>query len=179
MTVAAAAEAHGDFARDRAHGSAWDAKQADLLDVSGVPEAVLLFGKLLRAAARAEDHADLALLVERHRVVVEAGVFQCFVGSGHGQRHYARYVLALARIDPGELVEFRNFSGNVHGQAAGIEARNAFDARSAFKHGARERILADAVRADHAHSGDDDASHGRTSSDGPSRPMRCNAKYMG
>jgi hypothetical protein len=88
-------------------------------------------------------------------------------------------VLALARIDPSEFVEFRDFPGNVHRQAAGIETRNALDARSAFEHGARKGILADAVGADHAHSGDDDASHGRTSSDGPSRPMRCNAKYMG
>src|SRR4029077_4594870 len=179
VAVAAAAEAHRDFARDRAHGAAGNAEQADLLDVSRVPKPVLLFGKFLRATARSQNHAYLALLVERHRRVVESGIFQSLVGSGHGERHYSRYMLALARVDPGEFIEFRNLSGNVYRQAAGIKTRNTLDARSALKHGARERILADAVGADYAHSGNDDASHERTSSDGDSGPMRCNAKCMG
>src|SRR5580700_9118628 len=56
MTVASKAEAHTDFAGDRAHGSARNAEEADLLDVSGMPEPVLFFGEFLCATACAKDH---------------------------------------------------------------------------------------------------------------------------
>ena len=83
VAVAAKAEAHADFAGDRAHGAAGDAEQADLLDVSAVPEPVLLFGKFLRAAAGAENHADLALFVHRHGGGIEARVLDGFGRGGH------------------------------------------------------------------------------------------------
>src|SRR5438445_13604472 len=57
VAVPSKSEAHTDFTRDRAHGSARNAEQADLLDMPGMPEPVLFLGELLRAAARAQDYA--------------------------------------------------------------------------------------------------------------------------
>src|ERR1700731_3751767 len=58
VAIAAEPKTHLDFARHRAHGPAGNAEQTDLLDVSGMPEAVLLFGEFLRPSARADDNAD-------------------------------------------------------------------------------------------------------------------------
>ena len=155
MAVAAKAKAHADFAGNGAHGAAGNAEQADLLDVSGMPEPVLFFGKFLRAAAGAEDHADFALLLHRTwRRGSSAGVLNGFGRGGNRQRHDARDMFALARVDPGQFVEFRNFAGNVHRQVGRIETRNAFDAGFARKNGAAKSFFAHAIRADDAHSGD-------------------------
>ena len=62
---AAQAEAHADFAGERAHGPAGNAEQAHVFHVAGEPQPHLLLGELLRAAARAQHHADLALLLQR------------------------------------------------------------------------------------------------------------------
>src|SRR5215470_13390919 len=101
MAVSAKAEAHGDFTRDRPHRPAGNAEKADLLNVPGVPQAVLLFGKLLGAAARAKDHADLALLRERHLHRIETRILQSLSRGCDCQRHDARHMLALTRIYPG------------------------------------------------------------------------------
>src|SRR5579872_283102 len=156
MAVAAEAEAHGDFARQRAHGATRNAEEAHLLDVSGVPKAVLLFGELLGSAAAAEDHADLALFVHGHCFGIEAGVANGFVRSGDGQGNDAGNVLALTRIDPGEFIEFGDFSGNVNWKSGSIEAGDPLDARLAGENGPAEGFFTDAVRTDDADSGDRD-----------------------
>ena len=122
-----------------------------------MPEPVLLLGKLLGAAPGTEDHADLALLVEGHGGIVEAGVLKSFGGGRDGERDDTRHVLAFARIDPGQFVELGNLACNMHGQAGGIEAGDALDPGFTSQHGMGEGIVADAIRADHAHPGDDDA----------------------
>src|SRR5579864_1319862 len=58
------AKAHADFAGERAGSAAGDGEQAYLLDLACVVEIVLMLGEVLRAAARAKNHANLALLVE-------------------------------------------------------------------------------------------------------------------
>ena len=52
MAVAAKSKSHADFAGNRTHRAAGDAEQAYLFDVPAMPQAVLFFGKFLRAAAR-------------------------------------------------------------------------------------------------------------------------------
>src|SRR5579863_1038004 len=78
VTVTAKAEAHGDFAGDRAHSSAGNAEQTHLFYVSGMPEPVLLLGEFLRSAAGAEDHANLAFFFHRHRSWIELGIANGF-----------------------------------------------------------------------------------------------------
>jgi hypothetical protein len=157
VAVSAKPETHRDFARNRAHGSARNAKQADLLDVSGVPETVLFLGKLLRASTRAENHADLALLREPHRGVVEPRIFERLGRGGDGQRHYAGNVLAFARIDPGEFLEIANLARDFHRQAAGVEATDPLDARFSCENRLGKGRVANAIGANDAHAGDDDA----------------------
>ena len=123
----------------------------------GEPQAHLLFGEFLRAAARAQHHADFALLLQRQLRGIHAGIAQRFGRRRQRQRHYARNMLALVRVHPGQLVEVLNFAGNLHGQLAGIEAADALHAADAVKHGAAERLVANTVGADRAHSRDDDA----------------------
>ena len=113
VAVAAKSEAHADFAGKRSHGAAGNAEQADLLDVSAMPEPVLLLGKFLRAAARAQNHADLALFFHRHGGGIEAGILDRFGRGGDSQRHYAGDVFAFARVHPGKFVKLRNFAGDV------------------------------------------------------------------
>src|SRR5215469_15996682 len=72
VAVSTETKAHGDFAGDRPHGSARNAEQADLLDMTGVPEPILLLRKLLRSPSGAENHTDLPLLFERHLRGIEA-----------------------------------------------------------------------------------------------------------
>src|ERR1700761_3120595 len=57
---AAQAETHGDFAGKRANSASRNGVDAALLLVAVVVEAVLLFGEILAAAARANDYADFA-----------------------------------------------------------------------------------------------------------------------
>ncbi len=64
----AESEPHGNFAGQRADGAGGNGVHAALLQVAGVVEAVLLFGEILAAAARAHHHADLPQFVARHGV---------------------------------------------------------------------------------------------------------------
>ncbi len=64
MAQAAEPEAHADLAGHGSHGAAGNGEDADLLDLALVVEMILLVGKIVGAAARAQRHADLALLVE-------------------------------------------------------------------------------------------------------------------
>ena len=117
----------------------------------------MLFRKLLGAAARAQNYTDLALLLQRHCCWVEAGIIQSLGRRGNRQRHNARHVLTLARVDPPRLIEFRDLSRDVYRQIGWIEARNSFDARFANKQRAAKGLFTNAVRTDYAQTGDDDA----------------------
>ena len=64
----AESEAHGDFAGQRADGGRGDDVHAALLLLAGIIQAVLFLGELQAAAARSDDHADLAQLLARQRV---------------------------------------------------------------------------------------------------------------
>ena len=66
-------------------------------------------------------------------------------------------MFALARVHPRQFVEFRNFPGHLHWQAGRIKTRNALYSGLARQNGAAESFFANAVGADHAHAGDDDA----------------------
>ena len=156
VAVAAKSKAHADFAGQRSHSAAGNAEQADLFYVSAVPEAVLLLGKFLRAAAGSQNHADLALLLHRHGGGIEAGILDGFGGCGNGQRHDAGDMLALARVHPRQFVKFGNFAGDMYRQGGRIEARDAFYAGFAGEKGAAKGFFAYAVGADDAHSSDDD-----------------------
>ena len=71
--------------------------------VAANPTDVLRFGKILRAAARAEHDADSRLSSMRHRFSIEAGIFQRFGRGADRQRHGARNVLAFYRVEPVKL----------------------------------------------------------------------------
>src|SRR5207249_9331523 len=60
MAQPAEAEPHGNFAGQRADGDGGYGVRATLLLMSGVIQAVLLFGEVLAAAARSDDYADAA-----------------------------------------------------------------------------------------------------------------------
>ena len=77
--------------------------------------------------------------------------------GGDRQRYDAGNVLALARIHPGEFVKLWNFAGDVYRQGGRIEARNALHTRLSCEKGQAEGFFANAIGADNAHSGDDDA----------------------
>ncbi len=65
-------------------------------------------------------------------------------------------MFAFARINPCELVEFGNLAADVNQQMRRIKAGDTLYARFASEHGAAECFLAYSIRADDAHSGDDD-----------------------
>src|SRR5580658_3937742 len=157
VAVPAKTEAHADLARNRAHSSAWNTEQADLLDVAGMPKPVLFFRELLRAATRPEDYADLAFFLHAHCGWIESGVLDSFARCGNGQGHHPGNMLALAGIDPGEFVELGNLARDVYRKVGRIKARNAFDAGFSRENGTAKGLLADAVGADHAHSSDNHA----------------------
>src|SRR5437867_5632335 len=70
-------------------------------------------------------------------------------------------MFTLARVDPCEFIEVLNLARDVHRQERRVKSRDSLHARRARKNGAAEGVLADAVRADHAHAGDDHAFHCR------------------
>ena len=116
MAVSAETKTHADFAGNRSHGSARNTKQADLFFLAAVPQAVHLLGKFLRSAAGAKNDSDLALLFNRHGSEIEAGIGHRFGGRGQAQRNNPRYMFALACVNPGELVELRDFAADVYKQ---------------------------------------------------------------
>jgi hypothetical protein len=65
-------------------------------------------------------------------------------------------VLALVPIDPGELVEVADLAGYLHGQRAGVEARNPFDSTLTRENCAAECVPANSVRTNDTHSRDYD-----------------------
>ena len=119
----AEAEAHGDFAGQRADGAGGNGVDAALLQVAGVVEPVLLFGEILAAAAGADNDADAAQFVARHGVRVQARVRHRLADARRGQRHGARNVRPVFDIHVEAFVEFiGDFARHLHGEARGVEA---------------------------------------------------------
>ena len=111
----------------------------------------------MRAAARADYDADLALGFHVHSGEVHARVVQGFGSRGDSQRNHASDVLALFSVDPFGFVEVVDLAGDLHRQVARVKTGDAFDAAFSRKNGAAKRFIADAVRAYTAHSSDDDS----------------------
>jgi len=65
---------------------------------------------------------------------------------------------AVFLIHPGELVEAGDLASDLDVEFTGIEAGDAADAAAAFEKTFSECRAANAIRADDAHAGDDDAS---------------------
>src|SRR5581483_6777452 len=64
-------------------------------------------------------------------------------------------VLALTCVYPSQLVEFGNLSRNLHGQIRNVIPGDAFNAAGAREDSSAKCFLADSIRADYAHPGDD------------------------
>ena len=85
------------------------------LIMAGVVEPVLLFGEILAAAAGADDHADAAQFVARHRVDVEPGIRQRLGDAGSRQRDGARNVRPVLDLHVLLLVELiGHLAGYLH-----------------------------------------------------------------
>jgi len=63
-------------------------------------------------------------------------------------------MLAFPSVDPGEFVEFGDFSSDVDGQRGWIPAGDQLNAGFTFEDGLRKGWLSDSIRADDAHSCD-------------------------
>src|SRR5262249_25682725 len=101
VAVSPKTEAHADFTGNRSHGSGWDTEEAHLLHVSRVPEAVFLLGKFLCAPTGAEDDADFAFRIHRHRWRVETRIANGLCRRSYGEGHDSRDMFALAGVHPG------------------------------------------------------------------------------
>src|SRR5580704_19389553 len=73
------AKAHGHFAGQRADSGGGNHIHAALLLQAGIIEPILLFGKLLTAAAGAQHDADFSQLVAIHPVWFKARIGQRFL----------------------------------------------------------------------------------------------------
>src|SRR5437588_10212905 len=66
-------------------------------------------------------------------------------------------MLALARINPGQFVKFRNLTRDLHRHGGAIEARDPFHPAFSLEAGAAESPFPKPIGADHTHAGDNDA----------------------
>src|SRR5919201_717767 len=151
---AAEPEAQADLTRLRTYRATGNAEEADLLRLPAVPQPVLLFREILRATTSTQHDADLPLFLHGHLLNREPGIFEGFCGSRNGHGHYARDVLALFGVNPGEFVKIFHFTCNVHGQMAGIETRDAAYAAFSGEHCTAECVSADAIGAYDPHTSD-------------------------
>ena len=146
VAEAAEAEAHRDFAGQRADGAGGDHVHAALPFLAGVIEAVLLLGKFLAASAGAQDDADLAELVARHAGGLDAGVGESFLHGGDSERRGAGDVRAVLGRDVILLAEAGHFSGHLDGIAGRVETGNAADAATPVAGGFPEGLPANTIR---------------------------------
>src|SRR5580704_10572054 len=144
-------EPHGDFTRQRADRRCRNRVDAALLLVPAVVQPVLLFGKLLRSAARADDHSDSPQLLARHRTRLDPRVRYRLARSRDRQRDCARYMLPLLRFHPGGFIEVRDLAGNLHLVVRRVEARDAPHPALPAPRRVPKNLPADAVRAHRAH----------------------------
>ena len=96
---------------------------------------VLLLGKLLRAAAGTDDHAEAAEFVEGEAAGSSPESASASLAAAMAKWKHARNVAALFLVHPGQFVEADDFACDLHVQFAGIEARDAADAAAAFEDG--------------------------------------------
>src|SRR5215469_15909452 len=155
MAHSAKAKAHADFAGERPHRAAGDSEQTYLLDFAFIPEAILLFGELLSATARAKNHANGALLLHRQPLRIDSRVGQGFTRSSDCQRDSARNMLALMGIDPGKLVKVLNLACNLHRKRARVKACDPLHTACASQNCATKSLVSNSIWADHAHSCND------------------------
>src|ERR1051326_4655151 len=160
MTEAAQSETHRDFAGQGADGPGGNGIDAALFLIAGVIKPILLFGEILAAAPRTDNHADLAQLLARHGARLDAGVAEGFRDAGHRQRDGARDVRAILDFDILLFIEVvGHFAGNLNGKPRGIESGDAANPALPVLSGFPETLTPDAIRADGADSGDDYATH--------------------
>src|ERR1044071_7318510 len=62
-------------------------------------------------------------------------------------------MFALFLVEPGKLVEAGDFAGNLHLDSRWIEPCDSPHAALAGKNGFRKGLIADSIRTDHAHAG--------------------------
>src|SRR5689334_5549857 len=122
---------------------------------SNVPVFVLLLGERETAAASAEPDAESASLFQRHIVWRETGVFDCFACGGERQRHGARHVFAIFRVELCFPIEGRNFGGDLDRETGRIESLDATDAALAFDQRLPISLASNAQGRHTPHSGDD------------------------
>ena len=67
-------------------------------------------------------------------------------------------MLPLVRVNPGQFVKAGNLARDLHRQVAGVEARDPPNPACTVERRSAKCLVADAIRADHAHAGDDDSS---------------------
>src|SRR5262249_33593180 len=77
--------------------------------------------------------------------------------SCQAEGHHARNMFAFSRVNPRQFIKFGNLAGDMNKQVRGVETRDSLYARLAGEYCAAEDIFANSIRADSAHSGDDDA----------------------
>src|SRR5581483_5978926 len=124
----AEAETHTDLTGHGSHGAAGNTEKADLLDLPGMVQPVLLFAEIHRPAAGAQQHADLALFIHAHGGKsgrIKAGGLQSFGRRRNSHGNGARDVLAFVGVYPGKLVEVFEFATDVYRQFRRIKARDA------------------------------------------------------
>src|SRR5262249_44109531 len=155
MAQAAKAKAHAHLARHGAHGAAGDGEQAYLFDLARVVKMVLEFGKLLRASARSQNHADLTLRVKRELCRIDAGVGKRFRCRCDRQWDTPRNMFTFPCLYPVQLVEVLNLAGNLDGKLGSIKAGDEFYAAAAAHNGAAKSSFSDSIGADHAHPRND------------------------
>ncbi len=149
MAHPAKAKTHGHFARHGAHGPAGNGKQADRFYLSGVIEVILQFGELLRSAAAAEHNADLALLMERELLRINAGVFQGLSGRGNGERHNPRDIFALMGVYPLQLIKVLDLTGNLHRKIRSVKAGDLADSALTGEDSLTKSSVSNGIGADH------------------------------
>jgi oxygen-independent coproporphyrinogen-3 oxidase len=140
------------------------------LFLTAVPEPVLLFGKFLRATACSKHDTNLPLLLERKILWPQTGVTESFGRCSQAKRHHPGDMFALSRLDPCQFVELRYFAGDVYRKMSAVKAGDAFHAGFPSQYRAAESLLANSIRADHAHAGND---YSREHFFCPSQPCRC------
>src|SRR6476661_9571296 len=67
-------------------------------------------------------------------------------------------MLALFLIEPGKFVETGDFAGNLHLDSRWVESRDSPHTALARKNGSGKSLIADPIRADYAHPGNDTTS---------------------
>ena len=115
---------------------------------------VLFFGEFLRSAARAQNHAETALLFQGQGSRVNSRGLQGFRRRRQGQRQHAGHMLAFPFLHPGQFVEVRDLARDLHLNFRRIETRNASNPAFPLQDSRGERSVPHTVRAHRPHACD-------------------------